>query len=449
MKAKILIITVISLLLLSIVTPALAESPTPVVSSGTSGEGSTTGGFGSPDVLWNQPTRLDNAVASQYFTNYGYGWYSADDFSNTDPLHIVSIFVDGMTDITGMLTNADSLHWFIYADASGIPAGNPTSGGHLWSHTCLPGDPEVSISGVDGADSTLDIVMAQGGPLYLPPGTYWLCFYPAMNFHLYGQWYWEIANTSNLSIAQFIDPNGATGYTSWTPWTTVSGDGTAHDAAFSLDGGVGTQPPSNLKYLHCTDGLFDLSDPLNTQWHELLPFFSREFHLCMWEDNGDGELSYCDDIEMYRKPDGPPKPYHVEDVTITLYVTPETGDGDPMYIELVGGYNSTVLQNPWRTQWHEVYPIYSRSYTVVDWIDNTSGELDFCDYLILEDEWHIEPTSWHVEEVAVDIVVDPQPWPVGGEAYPVNWTTIILPSIVGMLVITGVLLIFRHRKVKA
>jgi len=96
-----------------------------------------------------------------------------------------------------------------------------------------------------------------------------------------------------------------------------------------------------------------------------------------------------------------------------------------------------------------VYPIYSRSYTVVDWIDNTSGELDFCDYLILEDEWHIEPTSWHVEEVAVDIVVDPQPWPVGGEAYPVNWTTIILPSIVGMLAITGVLLTFRHRKVKA
>jgi hypothetical protein len=282
-----------------------------------------------------------------------------------------------------------------------------------------------------------------------------------MNFHLYGQWYWEIASTSNLSIAQFIDPNGATGYTSWTPWTTVSGDGTAHDAAFSIDGGFGAQPSSNLKYLHCTDGLFDLSDPLNTQWHELWPFFSREFHLCSWEDNGDGELSYCDDIEMYRKPDGPPKPYHVEEVTITLYLEPMIGNdfvpGDfgqgshslePMYVELVGGYNASALINPMGTQWHEVYPVYSRSYTVVDWEDNTSGELDFCDYLLLEDEWHGEPTEWHVEEVTIDIAVDPQPWPVGGEAFPVNWTTIILPSIVGMLAITGIVLTVRHRKVK-
>ena len=38
---------------------------------------------------------------------------------------------------------------------------------------------------------------------------------------------------------------------------------------------------------------------------------------------------------------------------------------------------------------------------------------------------------------------------VGGEAYPVNWTTIMLPSIAGILAMIGIILTFRHRKVKA
>ena len=177
-----------------------------------------------------------------------------------------------------------------------------------------------------------------------------------------------------------------------------------------------------------------------------------EYYLSSWDDNGDGDLSPTDLVEIYRKPDGPVRPYHVDEVTITLYLTldeREEGLPDSMYIELVGGYNASALENPIDTKWHEVYPTYCIAYNITDWDDNGSTELDYCDLIVLENEYDGEYSHWHVEEVAVDIIVTPEPWPVGGEAYPVNWTTIILPSIVGMLAITGVLLTFRHRKVKA
>ncbi|MFC1970259.1 hypothetical protein ACFLVV_03455, partial [Chloroflexota bacterium] len=148
-----------------------------------------------------------------------------------------------------------------------------------------------------------------------------------------------------------------------------------------------TPRPSNadLKYLHSTVGLFNLTDPLDTQWHELRPIFCRDYHLSSWEDNGDGVLSYCDTINMYEKPDGEPRDYHVENVTITLFLTPHRDSlfndpRQPMYIELEGGYNASVLINPHDTQWHEVYPNFCREYRLTDWEEGPGdGVLNFCD----------------------------------------------------------------------
>jgi hypothetical protein len=183
-----------------------------------------------------------------------------------------------------------------------------------------------------------------------------------------------------------------------------------------------------------------LTEPVGTQWHELWPIFCREYHLSSWEDNGDGILSYCDTIDMYEKPDGELRDYHVEEVTITLFVTPDE-IGDPMYIELEGGYNASALMYPLDTQWHEIYPVFCREYHLLHWIDSgdPSGELSFCDYIVMENKVTGELNSWHVEEVAIDIVVTPEPPPVGGEAYPVSKASLLAPWIgVGVLLAGGV-----------
>ena len=449
MKARFLWITAIVLILLSL--PALVLAQGPVVSTGPSGDGFETPPLGSPDALWDEPSDGFTAITSQYFVDYGQGGYSADDFMNAQPWYIESIFVDGDNRYSGLgqLTQANNLHWLIYPDAGGVPAGYPGSGGELWSHTCKPSDPEVTFSGVDNTQATLDIVKAQGAPLHLLPGTYWLCFYPSLNFGLYDQWYWDTAGTTHLSTAHLIDPQWFWGIGPvWTPWPDLIGDPSLHDAAFRLEGTAGH--PSDLKYLHCTGGLFNLTDPLGTQWHELWPIFCREYHLDSWEDNGDGVLSYCDTIDMYEKPDGELRPYHVENVTITLFVTPmETGD--PMYIELEGGYNLGTLVEPISSQWHEIYPDFCTQYNITDWTDSGDprGEISFCDYITLQNKLTGEINEWHVEEVAVDIIVTPEPPPVGGEAYPVSKASLLAPWIALGVVLAGGITWYVLRRRKA
>jgi hypothetical protein len=193
-------------------------------------------------------------------------------------------------------------------------------------------------------------------------------------------------------------------------------------------------PPPNVKYLHCEDGLFNLTDPVDTQWDELIPIFGREYHLDSWEDNGDGILSYCDTIDMYEKPDGELRDYHVENVTITLLLT-ENRTGEPMYIELEGGFNETALTDPIGTQWHKIYPDFCTPYKLTAWDDG--GELDYCDLILLTNNATGEETVCHVEEVAVDIVVTIKPPPVGGEAYPVNKASLLAPWIAAGIVLAG------------
>jgi hypothetical protein len=195
--------------------------------------------------------------------------------------------------------------------------------------------------------------------------------------------------------------------------------------------------PPNVKYLHSTSGLFNLTAPVGTQWHELWPIFCREYHLSSWNDTGgDGVLSYCDRIDMYQKPDGEVRWYHVEEVTITLNVTP-LERGEPIYIELEGGYNASVLIKPVGSQWYEIYPISCRQYELISWNDTGSDGLKYCDTIELKDKWTEVATWWHVEEVAVDIIVTIEPPPVGGESYPVNKVSLLAPWIAVAVLLAG------------
>jgi len=125
----------------------------------------------------------------------------------------------------------------------------------------------------------------------------------------------------------------------------------------------------------------------------------------------------------------------VEEVTITLFLR-HYETGQPMYIEYEGGYNLSILKNPLGTQWHEIYPVFCREYELVEW-HPPSGELDFCYEILLRDKETELYSNWHVEEVAVDIIVTMKPPPVGGEAYPVNKASLLAPWIAVGVVLAG------------
>jgi hypothetical protein len=187
-------------------------------------------------LLWNQPANYDHAVISQYFPEMGRGVYSADDFNNPDPWDVVSIFVEGIAAEDG-LPEADYLHWFIYPDDSGVPAGFPWdgSGTEYWSFSADPSAAGVSAT----ADLvTLHLPTATGGHLNLLPGHWWLVFVPELDSDLYNQWWWYTADPPNHNDASAIDPTDymTWGWTSWTPWTNHNPD--YYSLAFRLNGRV-------------------------------------------------------------------------------------------------------------------------------------------------------------------------------------------------------------------
>ena len=65
-----------------------------------------------------------------------------------------------------------------------------------------------------------------------------------------------------------------------------------------------TLEPNHLDtmYVEFTGGydslLYPISNPLYTRWHEVLPEWCRIYEITEWIDNGDGELSICDTIEL-------------------------------------------------------------------------------------------------------------------------------------------------------
>ena len=208
------------------------------------------------DVLWDQPADGSGAPASQFFPDFGAGLWSTDDFdTNGEWWAIESIYVPGSLwngNPQGDLYDAQSLNWFIYADAGNMPPSGvypgDGSGTEVWSLSLAPTDPAVTISGGTNNEATLDHVAFAGGPLVLPPGHYWLAFFPAMDFTPHGQFGWQTSATTNLASAHFADPDGLISPLDWTPWG-VAINPAYYDAAFSIEGYVTTEPQVDIPWL--------------------------------------------------------------------------------------------------------------------------------------------------------------------------------------------------------
>jgi hypothetical protein len=161
-------------------------------------------------------------------------------------------------------------------------------------------------------------------------------------------------------------------------------------------------------FLHA-ENVVSLWDPVwspeNTQWHELYPSFSNRYRLEWWDDrNVDGILSPCDLIGI-AKPGGF-WVYHVKHMTLTILVSNAKAE---KYLEWEGPWDRMFEDPIWTpecTQWHEVYPEFSRRYHLADWIDTDASEnLSPCDNIALEDKETGEVAWYHVDNMAVDIIL--------------------------------------------
>ncbi|UCE95571.1 MAG: hypothetical protein JSV51_07585, partial [Candidatus Bathyarchaeota archaeon] len=185
---------------------------------------------------------------------------------------------------------------------------------------------------------------------------------------------------------------------------------------------------------HITDIAYDIilneyiTDPVCNDWTELYPIFGEEWHISDFVDtNADIWLSPCDNITL-QDPAGAPYDVHVENVTLTLNVTildiTGTGGlsftpGDRIYLEnlenLKNPWNYTWPRlyhpkiEPWNTTWMVVYPTdyFDEQYEFGIWIDNCNGVIDTCDTITLTYVDQSQTLIVHVDEIAVDIVVEP------------------------------------------
>ena len=193
-------------------------------------------------VLWDQPLSAvnTNAYVNQQFGDFpDYSSYLADDFVVPgDGWSINAIFVpnDGWGGATSM-TCASMLHFEIYADNGGIPAGYPGGPAPVWSLAVPPTDPQITLT-----NGTLGIPTNVLATLTMPaqiisPGTYWFIFYPTADFAVCGQFGRQPADTTNGAIVQFINPGGGFGYgTGYQSWSILGP--TEHDEAFRLEGDI-------------------------------------------------------------------------------------------------------------------------------------------------------------------------------------------------------------------
>jgi len=224
-----------------------AQGPAPSVQSPPAG---TKIAVAAPEVapesiLWDQPVSgvNTNAYADQDFeaAYNNYDIFLADDFTNAEHWTLRNIWVPGYTwNVPCALTSANSLTWQIYADAGGVPAGDPWSGGAYWSLTLSPTDPQVQLFTGSGGLLT-NVWLTPTAPPVVPPGTWWLVFYPQLDFGPTGcQYGRQMADTANVNVAQIINPgNGfGGGATSWTSMQVYPYNPpvTQHDLAFRLSG---------------------------------------------------------------------------------------------------------------------------------------------------------------------------------------------------------------------
>ncbi len=193
------------------------------------------------NVVIDRPDNLTNSIIATQ-GNDGTGVYCADQFELTGDTAIGAIQIfgtnSGGTDLGAVLLG---LNIFIYADESGLPAGDPT----------LPGTGIVELADIDlanvivnedgagNSNFTVNVTSANGGTeITLPAGTYWLAAFPSVDnapAGTPGRWNWGLSDALPAVEPVLIDPFDlfGAGILTWSNIAGLIGD-TATGMAWTL-----------------------------------------------------------------------------------------------------------------------------------------------------------------------------------------------------------------------
>jgi hypothetical protein len=178
-------------------------------------------------------------------------------------------------------------------------------------------------------------------------------------------------------------------------------------------------PQAPPTFWHVEDVATDLilnkkiTNPVCTDWHALYPQeeYCHWYHVDGWKDNLTNPyhmlLSPCDTVNLTLQPEGPTKTYHVENMNVTIKVQSLTEPGYFMYLDAVTSFEEMYYPKiyPYQYLWHEIWPYFSNLYYISNWVDNCNGVLGYCDSITLYNTESGYYGDWHVEEVAIDMVV--------------------------------------------
>jgi hypothetical protein len=165
---------------------------------------------------------------------------------------------------------------------------------------------------------------------------------------------------------------------------------------------------SSPRYLSFTGGIYPGGDPTGTTWHEDYPVFSNLWHVVGWIDNGDLTLSPSDQLSI--DVGGVVRQYHVDQITTTIHWTfkplpsTEVGAADPEDPTM-----TELPTDPTTTRWHQIYPVYCRTFTITGWTDNGNGFFDPSDQFEITYDDTAEVASAHLDAVTTNILVSQKP----------------------------------------
>lgn len=194
-----------------------------------------------------QPALIQSGYNSTHVLASG-NRYMADDFTIPyDGIGLTQISVDGFVNSgTQKLTDFGpslGLHWRIYADKQGVPAGNPDNNDNaVWKYDATAASPGVAVAGSYGSSFVLNLATAKLNAV-LPKGRYWLVVYPDLpcsadsNGNCTFVWNWFTSNAGDATLPVKVDTTS--GGSSWS----VPGDLKQNGLAATITTQAGCSAP--------------------------------------------------------------------------------------------------------------------------------------------------------------------------------------------------------------
>lgn len=196
-------------------------------------------------IFADQAVNGTDGIVSDFYTPDATGVYSADDFTLTTEASIEDMFLGGFVNNQNLPDIATSIEIRIFADNSGVPAGHPEDGNAALVELSIPiADPSLDLT---DDNVGIDVVAANGGPIVLPAGTYWITIYPD-NIAAFGatdRWNWFTGTPANATPGMLIDPSNlfGGGFTDWTDLVTLTGNAAFAGLNYNMSGSASCGAP--------------------------------------------------------------------------------------------------------------------------------------------------------------------------------------------------------------